>query len=95
MFYVLFYEKGAGYEERQAPHLEAHRRHFMEAVSQGVVLLAGSLQDPCDGAALLVMKAESVAAVEAFASKDPYVIHGVVARWHVRRWDVVAGALFS
>ena len=28
-------------------------------------------------------------AAEEFAQGDPFVLHGVVARWHVREWNEV------
>jgi hypothetical protein len=31
------------------------------------------------------------AAAEHFAQSDPYVLNGLVKRWHVREWTTVAG----
>lgn len=94
MKYLLFYEKGPGYAERQtAPLQEGHKRVLTAAVDSGALLLAGSLDDPDDGSALLVFEADSPATVEEFARKDPYVVDGVVTRWYVRRWMVAFGTL--
>lgn len=30
---------------------------------------------------------------EQFARADPYVVNGLVARWHVREWTTVVGDL--
>ena len=51
--------------------------------------LAGALPDPHDRA-LLVWTADRDV-VERFAASDPYVVHGLVTAWSVRRWDVVVG----
>ena len=45
---------------------------------------------PLDGAVLL-FRGASPAAAEAFAASDPYVMNGLVTRWHVREWTTVVG----
>ena len=91
MYYVLFYEKAPDYAEKQKPYSPAHRDHVFAAADSGALILAGSLYEPDDGAALLVFQADGPAIAEAFAAADPYVQHGIVNRWQVRRWDVVVG----
>lgn len=91
MHYLLFYEKVPGYAERQRPHGAAHREYLEEAARRGELILAGSQLDPDDGSAVLVFRANSAADVEAVAKGDPYVVHGVISRWWVRRWDTVLG----
>jgi uncharacterized protein YciI len=53
--------------------------------------MAGAVGDPPDGA-LLVFRSDSPAVAEAFARRDPYVVQGLVTRWKVKPWTVVAGA---
>ena len=53
--------------------------------------MAGSLADPVDGSAVLLFQADSPAVVEACATADPFVLHGVVRRWWVREWQTVLG----
>lgn len=91
MHYLLFYEKAPGYAERQKPFAAAHRDYLQEAVRRGELVLAGSLYDPDDGAALLLFRADSPVPVEAVAQGDPYVVHGIISRWWVRKWDIVLG----
>src|SRR4029079_10841053 len=87
MHYLLFYEKVADHAARQSPALQiAHRDHVAAAARQGELVLAGSLADPDDGAALLLFRSDSPRTAEAFARADPYVKEGVIARWQVRRW---------
>jgi hypothetical protein len=38
-----------------------------------------------------VFRGDSPAAAEQFAKDDPYVVNGLVKRWYVREWTVVAG----
>ncbi|CAN5314148.1 YciI-like protein [soil metagenome] len=95
MHYLLFYEKGAGYAERQKPFAEAHRTYLDGLVASGHLILGGSMEDPVDGSAILLFEAGSAAAVGGFAKGDPYVRNGIVAKWWVRKWDVVIGAYLT
>jgi uncharacterized protein YciI len=92
MHYLLFYEKAADHANREVPLRAAHRDHVCAAVDRGEIILAGSLADPVDGAAVLLFKADSPAVAEAFAKTDPYVQDGLVCRWRVRAWHTVVGA---
>jgi len=92
MRYLLFYEKIADYAEAQKPYAAAHLDYFERRAIKDQILLAGSLEDPVDGAAVILFEAESATIVAAFAKSDPYVIHGIVNRWWVRQWDVVLGS---
>jgi uncharacterized protein YciI len=85
--YVLFYEKEAGYEERSKPWREPHIKYVVDAMQRGDLLMAGSLDDPDDGTALLLFNDKDKASV--FAEQDVYVTEGVVTRWYVRRWDTL------
>jgi uncharacterized protein YciI len=91
MYYLLFYEKAPDYPERQKAHAEAHLAYLTQCTASGVLLLGGSLEDPVDGAALLLCRADSPEAVDALAEGDPYVKEGVVTNWWVRKWDLVVG----
>lgn len=91
MHFLLFYEKAADYAERQKPLAAAHLEYLQGLVRQGHLVLAGNLGDPAEGSALLLFKADSPLAVEAFAAADPYVIGGIISRWYIRHWDTVLG----
>jgi uncharacterized protein YciI len=90
MHYLLFYEADADYAEQRKPFRSAHLQHAREAVARGELVLGGALANPVDGAVLL-FRGESPGAAERFASTDPYVVNGVVKRWHVREWTTVVG----
>lgn len=89
--YALTYEVVPDFIERRTPHREAHLQRVRHAHARGLLLLAGALGDPPDGA-LLVFRAESAAPAEEFARTDPYVVEGLVTAWRVRPWNVVVGA---
>lgn len=90
MHYLLFYSFVDGMAERRMPFRQAHLAHLEAAVSRGELVLAGALADPLDGAVLL-FKGSSPDAAEALAKTDPYVLNGLVTRWHVRTWSTVVG----
>ncbi len=91
MHYLLFYEKAPDYSQREPPLQAAHRDHVLAAVARGDLLLGGPLEDPVDGANVLLFRAESSVTAESFAAADPYVAGGVVRRWSVRPWRTVVG----
>jgi len=89
--YLLFYEVVPDYVERRAAFRDEHLTLAWEAHARGELVLGGALDDPVDGAVLL-FAGDSPTAAEAFASRDPYVRHGLVTRWRVRPWKTVAGS---
>ena len=91
MHYLLFYQAGRDYEERRRPFRAAHLQHAREAVVRGELVLGGAYANPVDGAVLL-FRGDSPEVAEQFATTDPYVVNGVVDRWHVREWTTVVGA---
>jgi uncharacterized protein len=89
--YLLFYEVDADYAARRAEFRGAHLTKAWAASDRGELLLGGLLNNPADTAALL-FQGDSPAVAEDFARADPYVLNGLVKRWHVREWTTVAGA---
>jgi uncharacterized protein YciI len=89
-YFALTYDVVPDFAARRAPLREAHLRLVRDANGRGLLLFAGALGDPPDGA-LLVFRAEAASQVEAFAHADPYVAEGLVTAWRVRPWNVVAG----
>jgi uncharacterized protein YciI len=91
MHYLLFYEADSDYAERRKPFRTAHLDYARAAVARGELVLGGALANPVDGAVLL-FRGDSSAVAEDFAARDPYVVNGVVKRWHIREWTTVIGA---
>jgi hypothetical protein len=90
--FLLFYEGAPDYLERRPQFRGAHLKHAWTAAERGELVVAGALANPVDGA-VLMFRGEDASAAEAFAAADPYVVNGLVARWHVREWTTVVGAL--
>ncbi len=90
MHYLLFYDVVADYVARRGKFRDAHLEKLWASHARAELLLGGALADPVDGAVLL-FRGESPAVAEAFAKADPYVVKGLVTRWHVRTWSTVAG----
>jgi uncharacterized protein YciI len=90
--FLLFYDGAPDYLERRPQFRDAHLRHAWAAAERGELVLGGALADPVDGA-VLMFAAEDKSVAEEFAKADPYVVNGLVARWHVRGWTTVVGEL--
>ncbi len=92
MHYLMFYDVADDYAEKRMPFRAAHIAYARQAVARGDLVLGGAFAGPADGA-VLVFRGSSPAVAEAFAKGDPYVVNGVVAKWRVREWTTVVGAL--
>lgn len=90
MHYLLFYEPAPGYVERRSQFRAEHLTLAWQAHARGEFVLGGALADPVDGAVLL-FQGDSPDVATRFAEADPYVLNGLVARWHVRPWSTVVG----
>ena len=88
--YLLFYEAVSDYASKRTAFRDLHLKYAWAAHTRGDLVLAGALADPIDGAVLL-FKADTSAVAERFAERDPYVVNGLVTRWHVREWTTVVG----
>ena len=88
--YLLFYQGGPDYLQRRPEFRAAHLAYAWEAADRGELLIGGALADPIDGAVLLFV-GDDPSVAEAFARADPYVVNGLVERWHVREWTTVVG----
>lgn len=90
--FLLIYELSSDYLERRPEFRSGHLKHAWDAHDRGELVVAGALADPADRA-ILMFQGEDCAAAEAFARADPYVVNGLVERWHVREWTTVVGRL--
>jgi uncharacterized protein len=90
-YFAVFYEELVeNYVERRKAFRDEHLRLARESHARGELLLGGALAEPVDGA-LLIFNAKDAEAVQEFIQRDPYVSHGMVKRWRIRRWTVVVG----
>jgi uncharacterized protein len=83
MKYVLFYELADGTLPKIPQHFPGHRARNLEFQARGTLLMSGPFADPSQGAMAVFTTRE---AAEEFVRGDPFVVGGVVARWHVREW---------
>jgi uncharacterized protein YciI len=81
--YVLFYESGD--LALAAEHFPAHRARYTEFMERGVLLALGPFTDAGGSMAIFVSQQDA----EEFAVGDPFVLNGVVSKWHVREWREV------
>jgi uncharacterized protein len=85
---ILFYDYVEDILERRGPHREAHLANIAGKRESGQIVMAGPINDPPTGAAI-VFKGEDPAVAEAFANEDPYVQAGLVTEWRVELWNVL------
>jgi YCII-related domain. len=90
MHYLLFYEVADDYIARRVQFRNEHLAKAWAASDRGELVLGGALANPPD-AAILLFRGDSPEVAESFAKSDPYVLNGVVKRWHVREWTTVVG----
>ncbi|MGH3548483.1 MAG: YciI-like protein [Pseudonocardiaceae bacterium] len=90
MHSLLFYDYVEDIVERRAPFREAHLALVSEAHERGVLLMAGALAEPVDGA-VFVFTTDDRSVVENIVASDPYVREGLVKAWRIRPWNVVIG----
>ncbi|MBV9060233.1 MAG: hypothetical protein JO296_02780 [Pseudonocardiales bacterium] len=90
MYSLLFYDYVDDIAERRAPFREAHLALAREMHERGVLLMAGALVEPLDGA-VLAFVTDDRSIVENFVAQDPYVREGLVTSWRIRSWNVVIG----
>lgn len=88
--FLLFYDYTSDVLERRPQFRGAHLQHAWAAQQRGELVIAGALAEPVDGA-VLMFAGEDRDVAEAFARADPYVLGGLVERWHVREWTTVVG----
>ena len=84
MHHILFYDIVGDYVERRAPLRAEHLELARQSQARGEMIMGGALADPVDGV-VIVFRGDSPAAAEAFAQGDPYVRHGLVKSWRVRK----------
>ena len=90
MHLALIYTLVDDYTERRAPLRDEHLGLARAAADRGELVLGGAFDGPADRA-LLVWATDDEALVRRFVESDPYVAQGLVARWEIRRWNVVIG----
>ena len=83
--FVLVGRDGARGRELRKLHRDAHLANLKPLADAGRVVFAGPIfdaaEEPCGS--VIVFDAESLDAARRFAASDPYVVHGIFARYEV------------
>lgn len=90
VYYVLFLEtKYTSFEEAiaKAPELiAAHKARSVELHNQGTILMAGAFLDNRGEPLSTMAVCATREAAEEFVRGDPFVLNGMVRKWHIREW---------
>lgn len=87
MKYALLYEATPDFRTKVPAHIAAHRALWAAFHADKCLLMVGPFTDEPAGGALGIFT--SRAAAEEFVRLDPFVEHGIVARWTIREWNEV------
>ena len=77
---VSFYEMAPDALSKVMTHFPAHRARLDEFHARGVLLAAGPLGNPPEGAMAVFTTRE---AAEQFIQGDPFVTYGLVSKWRL------------
>ena len=83
---VAFYEMAPGALPNVMTHFPAHRARLDEFHARGVLLAAGPLGSPPEGAMAIFTTRE---AADEFIAGDPFVTNGLVAKTRLVEWNAV------
>jgi uncharacterized protein YciI len=90
-YFVLRYDSVVDdYVNRRTPFRPAHLQLVRDGYERGEIVMAGAVGDPPDGA-ILVFASDTPETAERFVKSDPYVQNGLILKWRVQPWTVVAG----
>lgn len=87
MKYVLFYESAEDLAPKARLHFAAHQARYRKFVDAGTLLMIGPFANAQDEGSMAIFTSREAA--EDFAREDPFVLNGVVRKWHVREWNEV------
>ena len=81
---VAFYEVAPDALAKIPQHYPAHRARLEEFHARGVLIAAGPLGNPPEGAMALFTTPD---AAEEFVRGDPFVVNGLVSKWRLVEWN--------
>ena len=83
--YVVFYESADDMLPKARLHFSAHRARYEQFIKDGTLLMIGTFANPQEEGSMGIFTTRQAA--EAFVKDDPFVLEGVVKRWHIREWN--------
>jgi len=81
---VMFYEMAPDALAKVKEHFPAHRARLDAFHARGVLLGAGPLGNPPEGAMGIFTTREDA---EEFVRDDPFVTNGLVSKWRLVEWN--------
>jgi uncharacterized protein YciI len=87
MKYVLFYDSADDVASKAPAHFPAHRERLDKFHAAGTLQMVGTFADPQTEGSMAIFTTREAA--EEFVEGDPFVLNGVVARWHIREWNEI------
>ena len=87
MKYVVLYESADDVLSKAPAHFDAHSARADDFHADGTLLMIGTFANPQDEGSMAIFTTREAA--EQFVEGDPFVLHGVVRRWHIREWHEV------
>ena len=81
---VSFYEMASDALSKVMTHFPAHRARLDEFHDRGVLIAAGPIGNPPEGAMAIFTTRE---AAEEFIKGDPFVTNGLVSKWRLVEWN--------
>ena len=87
MKYVVFYESDGDGIAKAPVHFPAHRARLDVFHARGTLLMVGTFSRPVEEGAMAIFTTREAA--EEFVRDDPFVVNGVVQRWHIREWNEI------
>jgi len=83
---LSFYETAPDAMPKLREHFPAHRARLDDFHARGLLIAAGPMGNPPDGALGIFTTRE---AAEEFIAGDPFVINGLVKSWRLVEWKAV------
>jgi uncharacterized protein YciI len=81
---LLFYEMAADGMAKAMENFPAHHARLKDFHARGVLLGAGPMGNPPEGALGIFTSRE---AAEEFVAGDPFALNGVAAKWRLLEWN--------
>lgn len=90
--FVLEYHFVENMLEKRVPFRGAHLAYANKFVEEKTLIAGGALV-PEVAKGVLLLRANNIDTVKAFANGDPYVTNGLVSKFNVSEWAVAVGGL--
>ncbi|MFI2742809.1 YciI family protein [Zhouia sp. PK063] len=87
--YILHYQLADTYLEDRVQYREEHLALINDYHEKGIITIAGAVEPNPAFEAFIIFYSENEDAVIQFANEDPYVSHGLVKNYAIKKWNVV------